>query len=99
MCPQKLLRIANTLMPASIAMMLAGAYVGFIDHDNWSLTAQVLAHIGLMLGAGFLKLGYVMHLNASTQLEVGVPAETGSGGPRTAELVLPECCLAGRPCL
>ena len=69
---QKILRIAHGLMPASIALMVAGVYVGFIDHQAWSLQAQVGAHIGIMLGAALLKLSYVMYLNASKHL----PANT-----------------------
>lgn len=67
---QKILRIAHGLMPASIAMMVVGAYVGFIDHQAWSLQAQVVAHIGIMLGAALLKLSYVMYLNASKHLGI-----------------------------
>ena len=85
-------------MPLSIAMMLVGAYVGFIDHEHWSLAAQVFAHVGILLGAAMLKLSYVMHLNASKHL--GVNDFAPEATLRAVEHPLPECCLvAGRPCV
>ncbi|TQV87037.1 hypothetical protein [Aliikangiella coralliicola] len=67
---KKLYRIANTIIVLSIVMMASGAYVGFIDHEAFSIPQQVIAHISIMLGAGFLKLSYVMHLNASKHLGI-----------------------------
>ena len=100
MHPEKQLRIANSLMPTSIITMLLGAYVGFIDHENWSLQAQVTAHISVLLGAVFLKLSYVLHLNASKHLEINDFIPSGRNGElRPSEHRLPECCLAVRPCV
>ena len=64
-------RTANLLLPASILVMLGGAYVGFIGHEAFTLSQQVTAHISIMLGALVLKVGYVMHLNASKHLKLG----------------------------
>lgn len=95
MCPKTLLRVAKYLMPASIATMMVGGYVGFVDHSAWSLQAQVLAHISIMLGAGLLKLSYVMHLNASKHLGINDYALSSAASDlRPLELKLPECCLA-----
>ena len=91
---QKILRIAHGLMPASIALMVAGVYVGFIDHQAWSLQAQVGAHIGIMLGAALLKLSYVMYLNASKHLRINdfAPAHHRASGAqsRLGEFARPE---------
>ena len=94
MCPTRILQYANYLMPAAVLVMLAGAYIGFVDHTAWTLQAQVLAHIGIMLGAGLLKLSYVMHLNASMHLGINdyAPAPgANSGTGRQSNL--PACCL------
>ncbi len=100
MKPSKILRIANQLMPLSVAMMLVGAYIGFIDHENWSLLAQVIAHVGIMLGAALLKLSYVMHLNASKHLGINDFARPGGVAEAGSEPALLECCLAaGKPCV
>ncbi len=93
MCPKDSLRIAGYLIPLSIAIMIVAGYIGFIDHDAWSLEAQVVAHISMMLGAGFLKLSYVMHLNASMHLGINDFAYGfAARGPKTQSL--PACCLA-----
>ena len=99
MDPKRLLRIANLLMPASLFIMLLGAYIGFIDHNNWPLTAQVFAHIAVLLGAVSLKVSYVIHLNASKHLGVNDFAAPQGAPANDSESPLPECCLAGRPCL
>ena len=93
MCPEHIRRLAAKLMPASIAVMLIGAWIGFVDHQDWSLQTQVLAHISLMLGAAFLKLSYVMHLNASKHLGINDFAREASEGSDTR---LPECCVQAR---
>lgn len=101
MTQHQVLTIANRLMPFSVALMLVGAYVGFIDHEHWSLGAQVIAHVGIMLGAALLKLSYVMHLNASKHLGINdfAPAIVERSTAK-AELPMPECCLsAGKPCV
>ena len=89
MCPKKSLILANRMMPVSLAMVLVGIYIGFIDHEAWTLQAQVIAHISTMLGAGFLKLSYVMHLNASKQLAINDFQFRDSALSREQ---LPECC-------
>lgn len=66
----KLYLIANIIIGISIAMMVIGGYVGFVDHEAFTIPQQVLAHISIMLGAGFLKLSYVMRLNASMHLRI-----------------------------
>lgn len=94
------LRIANKLMPFSIFMMVAGAYIGFVDHAAWSLLSQVIAHISVLLGAFLLKISYVMHLNASKHLNLNDFApEKGIPERHIAESQLPECCMIGKPCL
>ena len=70
MAHRNLLKLAHKIIMISISIMIAGIYIGFIDHDNWSLTAQVMAHVGTMLSAATLKLGYVMHLTASKHLSI-----------------------------
>ena len=96
---ERLLRIANSLIPASFFIMLLGAYIGFIDYANWSLQAQVCAHIAVLLGAASLKVSYVMHLNASKHLGVNDFAAPQGASANESESPLPECCLVGRPCL
>jgi len=97
MCPKSVLRIAKILIPASIAAMLVGGYIGFVDHSAWSLQVQVLAHISIMLGAGLLKLSYVMHLNASKHLGINDFAFSKVANEYRAYtgVSLPACCLAG----
>lgn len=100
MAPEQILKIANRLMPLATAMMLVGVYVGFIDHAHWSLLAQVIAHVGIMIGAALLKLSYVMHLNASKHLGINDFApESRQSFDQAVELQLPECCLNGKPCV
>ncbi len=95
MCPKKALRVAEWLMPLSIATVLVSGYIGFVDHDAWSLQAQVVAHISIMLGAGFLKSSYVMYLNASMHLGINDFAFMNAGSrPRNSDKSLPTCCLA-----
>lgn len=70
MSAKKLYTIANSIIAVSFLMMIIGAYVGFVDHDAFTISQQVVAHISIMLGAGFLKLSYVMRLNASKHLKI-----------------------------
>ena len=100
MHPKKILQIANRFMPLSVAMMLVGAYIGYVDHAAWSLQVQVVAHISILLGAILLKVSYVMHLNASKHLAINDFApKSGAPHPRAGEGWLPECCLVGKPCM
>lgn len=96
MCPKRILRISEWLMPLSIATILVAGYIGFVDHDAWSLSAQIAAHISIMLGAGFLKLSYMMYLNASMHLGINdfafMNAATNKQDHRRS---LPQCCQVG----
>ncbi len=95
MCPKRILRAAEWLMPLSIATMLVAGYIGFVGHDVWSLQAQVVAHISIMLGAGLLKLSYVMYLNASMHLGINDFTFRNTGRKQqNSDSSLPECCLA-----
>jgi len=67
---KKVYSLANIVIGISFVMMVVGAYVGFVDHDAFTLTQQVIAHISIMVGAGLLKLSYVMRLNASMHLRI-----------------------------
>lgn len=96
-CPKSILRVTEFLMPAAIVIMLVGGYIGFVAPDAWPLQAQVLAHISIMLGAVFLKLSYVMHLNASMHLGINDFAFRNAGKePRSPQFPLPQCCVAGQ---
>ena len=70
MSTKKLYSVANAIISLSFVMMIAGAYVGFVDHDAFTIPQQVIAHISIMVGAGLLKLSYVMRLNASLHLKI-----------------------------
>lgn len=67
---KKVYSLANGIIVLSFVMMVVGAYVGFVDHDAFTLGQQVIAHISIMIGAGLLKLSYVMRLNASMHLKI-----------------------------
>jgi len=97
MAPQTILKLSYRVMAASIVALAVGIYIGFIDHAHWSIASQVVAQVGIMLGAGFLKLGYVMYLNASKHL--GINDFAPETGMQPAERPLMECCLAGQPCV
>lgn len=96
-------RLAAFLIPSALAAMAAGAYVGFVAHDNFSLQAQVVAHIATLLGAVVLKLSYVLHLNACKHLQINEFANVKSQSPaattRPSEAFAHECCLTGARCL
>ncbi len=94
MCPKKALKVAEWLMPISVATMMVAGYIGFVDHDAWSLQTQIVAHICIMLGAGFLKLSYMLYLNASMHLGINDFAFMNVGSrPRNSDKSLPKCCL------
>ena len=94
MCPKRVLRVSEWLMPLSIATILVAGYIGFVDHDAWSLSAQVVAHISIMLGAAFLKLSYMMYLNASMHLGINDFAFMSAGSSSLrSDSSLPACCL------
>ena len=94
MCPKRILGIAQYLMPLSLATILVAGYIGFVDHDAWSLQAQVGAHISIMLGAGLLKLSYMIYLNASMHLGINDFAFRNDEVTSSAsENSLPRCCL------
>ena len=67
---RKVYALANIIIGISFLMMLLGAYVGFVDHDAFTIPQQVVAHISIMIGAGLLKLSYVMRLNASMHMGI-----------------------------
>ncbi|MCW8875552.1 MAG: hypothetical protein OQJ89_08410 [Kangiellaceae bacterium] len=70
MSAKRVYTLANGIIALSFMMMIAGAYVGFVDHDAFTIPQQVVAHISIMVGAGLLKLSYVMRLNASLHLKI-----------------------------
>ena len=70
MKPEKLYTLANLIITISFAMMMLGTYIGFVDHEAFTIPQQVLGHISIMVGAGLLKLSYVMRLNASMHLKI-----------------------------
>ena len=61
-------QLANALITLSFIIMAAAIYVGFVDHQSFSIPQQVVAHISIMIGAALLKLSYVLRLNASFHL-------------------------------
>jgi len=58
--------LGSILLVAAISIMSIGVYIGFFDHSSYTIPQQIVAHIGIMFGAGILKLSYVIRL-ASTQ--------------------------------
>ncbi|MEP1741697.1 MAG: transmembrane sensor/regulator PpyR [Kangiellaceae bacterium] len=70
MTNEQLYLTANVIIAISFSLIGAGIFVGFVEHLTFTIPQQVLAHISIMLGAGFLKLSYVMRLNASKHLGI-----------------------------
>lgn len=52
----------NSLMLASVIIVLATIFVGYLKPEDFSIATQVVSHIALVVFAAFLKVGYVMRL-------------------------------------
>ncbi|KZM40265.1 hypothetical protein OA92_17105 [Marinomonas sp. SBI22] len=52
----------NSLMLASLIVVLATVFIGYLKPEDFSIATQVVSHIALVVFAAFLKVGYVMRL-------------------------------------
>jgi hypothetical protein len=57
---QKCLKIGHCLMISALLMGMLCITVSFIIDSRFSLGVQILAHLGALLFAGLLKIGYVI---------------------------------------
>lgn len=61
-------RVGNGTLLLSALALLTTLFVAYTHHHLFSMVTQIAAHIGMMLAAGTLKLGYVMRLNGLRNL-------------------------------
>ena len=57
---QQCLKIGNALIALSLFFMAICIAVSFIFDQNFSLTSQVAAHVGTIVFAAIVKIGYVV---------------------------------------
>ncbi|MGB0938621.1 MAG: hypothetical protein ACPGTQ_14265 [Colwellia sp.] len=57
---EKCLTIGNSLIAVSLFVMAICILVSFIFDQHFSLTSQVAAHVGTIVFAAFVKIGYVV---------------------------------------
>ncbi len=57
---QKCLVIGNYLMLMSFFIVATSLFITFAYDENFTISAQVLAHIATIIFAGLLKIGYVL---------------------------------------
>lgn len=57
---QKCLVIGNYLMLMSFLIVTTSLFITFAYDENFTISAQVLAHIATIIFAGLLKIGYVL---------------------------------------
>jgi len=57
---QKCLVIGNYLMVMSFLIVTTSLFITFAYDENFTISAQVLAHIATIIFAGLLKIGYVL---------------------------------------
>jgi hypothetical protein len=57
---QKCLVIANWTLITSVVLLCLTITVSFIFHRYFSMESQILAHVGTIVVAGVLKIGYVL---------------------------------------
>lgn len=53
-------KVGNALTVTALVFMLSCIFVSFIFEQHFSLTNQVIAHIGTIIFAGVVKVGYVI---------------------------------------
>lgn len=57
---EQCLTIGNFLIASSLFIMTICILVSFIFYHNFSLTSQVVAHVGTIVFAAIVKIGYVV---------------------------------------
>lgn len=57
---QKCLIIGNYLMVLSLFIVATSIFVTFGYDENFTISAQISAHIATIIFAGLLKIGYVL---------------------------------------
>jgi accessory gene regulator protein AgrB len=57
---QKCLVVANWTLIVSVLLLCLTIAVSFIFHRYFSMESQILAHVGTIVVAGVLKVGYVL---------------------------------------
>ncbi len=62
--PDKLLTLAHWAMGLSLVLALIAVGYGYIWHENTSMHTQLVAHIGLIVLPGVIKLAYVLRLTS-----------------------------------
>ena len=60
----------NSLMLASLIIILATTFIGYLQPEQFSISTQIVSHIALVIFAAFLKIGYVMRLIGQNGLRV-----------------------------
>ncbi|MBB2485030.1 hypothetical protein H5407_07275 [Mitsuaria sp. WAJ17] len=72
--PQRFLRTGNRTLMVSFAIMVLSTLVAYPLADQVGLGLQVLAHLAIVIAAGFFKLGYVLRLAAQHEMSQTTPA-------------------------
>lgn len=72
--PQRFLRAGNRMLMVSFAVMVLSTLIAYPLADRVGLGLQVLAHLAIVIAAGFFKLGYVLRLAAQHELSHPQPA-------------------------
>lgn len=62
--------VGNSLMLASLIIMFATIFIGYLQPEEFSIATQIVSHIALVVFAAFLKIGYVMRLIGQNGLQV-----------------------------
>lgn len=62
--------VGNSLMLASLIIMFATIFIGYLQPEEFSIATQIVSHIALVVFAAFLKIGYVMRLIGQNGLKV-----------------------------
>ena len=61
--------IGNGVMLTSVSMVFITVFIGYLVPQWFSMIIQIISHIGLILFAALLKIGYVMRLIGQNGLQ------------------------------
>jgi len=74
--PHQFLETGNRTLAVSGTVFLMSTLIAYPLASRFGLATQVLAHLSIVVAAGFFKLGYVLRLAAQHELQNEQAART-----------------------